>query len=52
MNYGLVPLSGKVLSSLDLAELEQIHQGQPILRFEPRILPHTLSVRGIRRSTR
>jgi type VI secretion system protein ImpF len=46
LNYGLLPLSGKVVSSLELSELEQILK-QAILRFEPRILPHTLVVRGI-----
>jgi type VI secretion system protein ImpF len=46
VNYGLAPLSGKVLSSLDLAELDRVIK-EAILRFEPRILPHTLSVRGI-----
>ena len=46
LNYGLVPLSGNLISSLDLAELDQILK-QAILRFEPRILAHTLSVRGV-----
>jgi type VI secretion system protein ImpF len=46
LNYGLPPLSGSLVSSLDLAELDQILK-QAILRFEPRILPHTLSVRGV-----
>ena len=46
LNYGLAPLSGKLVSSLDLSELERILR-EAILRFEPRILPHTLSVRGI-----
>jgi len=46
LNYGLAPLSGKIVSSLDLAELERVLK-DAILRFEPRILPHTLSVRGI-----
>ena len=46
LNYGLVPLSGNPVSSMDLAALDQILK-QAILRFEPRILPHTLSVRGV-----
>jgi type VI secretion system protein ImpF len=46
VNYGLAPLSGKLASSLDLAELEQGIK-QTILRFEPRILAHTLVVRGV-----
>jgi type VI secretion system protein ImpF len=46
VNYGLVPLSGRVLSSLDISELDQAIK-TAILSFEPRILPHSLSVRGI-----
>ena len=46
LNYGLVPLSGKLLSSLDLAELEEVMR-QTIISFEPRILPSTLTVRGL-----
>jgi type VI secretion system protein ImpF len=46
LNYGLMPLSGNPISSMDLAELDQMLK-QAILRFEPRILPHTLSVRGV-----
>jgi type VI secretion system protein ImpF len=46
LNYGLMALSGQPISSLDLAELDQVLK-QAILRFEPRILPHTLSVRGM-----
>ena len=46
LNYGLLPLSGSLISSLDLAELDQVLK-QAILRFEPRILSHTLSVRGV-----
>ena len=46
LNYGLAPLSGKLVSSLDLAELEQVIK-QTILRFEPRILPQTLAIRGV-----
>jgi type VI secretion system protein ImpF len=46
LNYGLIPLSGKLVSSLDLAELEEIIR-RTIIRFEPRILARTLSVRGI-----
>lgn len=46
VNYGLIPLSGKLVSSLDLGELEQVIK-QTIIRFEPRILPHTLTVRGL-----
>jgi type VI secretion system protein ImpF len=46
LNYGLAPLSGKLVSSLDLSALERVLK-DAIVRFEPRILPHTLSVRGI-----
>ena len=46
VNYGLVPLSGKLVSSLNLAELEDVIR-QTIIRFEPRILPRTLTVRGM-----
>jgi type VI secretion system protein ImpF len=46
LNYGLASLSGKLVSSLDIARLERALK-DALLRFEPRILPHTLSVRGI-----
>jgi type VI secretion system protein ImpF len=46
LNYGLAALAGHPVSSLELADLEQVLK-QAILRFEPRILPHTLSVRGV-----
>jgi len=46
VNYGLAPLSGKLVSSMNLPELERVLK-DAILRFEPRILPHTLSVRSI-----
>jgi type VI secretion system protein ImpF len=45
LNYGLAPLSGKLVSGLDLSSIERILK-DAILRFEPRILAHTLSVRG------
>jgi type VI secretion system protein ImpF len=45
LNYGLVPLAGRPISEFDLAELDQVLK-QAILRFEPRILPHTVSVRA------
>jgi len=46
LNYGLSPLSGNTVAGLDLSVLENILR-EAILRFEPRILPHTLSVRGL-----
>jgi type VI secretion system protein ImpF len=45
LNYGLAPLSGRLVSNLDLSELERILK-EAIVRFEPRILPDTLVVRG------
>jgi type VI secretion system protein ImpF len=46
VNFGLAPLSGILVSSLDFSRLERILK-EALLRFEPRILPQTLSVRGI-----
>lgn len=46
LNYGLTPLSGNPVAGLDLSALERILK-DAILRFEPRILPHTLAVRGL-----
>jgi type VI secretion system protein ImpF len=46
VNYGLAPLSGKLVSSLDLSRLERILK-DALVRFEPRILPRTLSVQTV-----
>jgi type VI secretion system protein ImpF len=46
LNYGLAALAGNTVAGLELAEVEGILK-EAILRFEPRILPHTLAVRGI-----
>ena len=46
INYGLMPLSGKVVSGLEISGLERVLK-QAIARFEPRILPHTLVVKGV-----
>ncbi|HEY7037559.1 MAG TPA: type VI secretion system baseplate subunit TssE [Methylomirabilota bacterium] len=46
VNYGLTPLSGRAISSLDVSMLEGVLK-DAILRFEPRILPHSLGVRAI-----
>jgi len=46
LNYGLTPLSGRPVSTLDLTELESILK-EAIQRFEPRILPETLAVRAL-----
>ncbi len=44
LNYGVMDLAGKTVSSMELGELEeQIRKA--ILVFEPRILPNSLSVR-------
>jgi|SRR5262249_15492217 len=46
VNYGLAPLSGRIVSSVDLGTLERLLR-EALLRFEPRILRGTLTVRGI-----
>jgi type VI secretion system protein ImpF len=46
LNYGLPALSGRLVSGLDLTELERALR-DAILAFEPRILPDTLQVTGI-----
>jgi type VI secretion system protein ImpF len=46
LNYGLTPLSGRTVSGLDLSGVERILH-EAIERFEPRILPGTLSVRAL-----
>ena len=46
VNYGLEPLSGRSVSSLDLPALERVLT-EAIKRFEPRILPGTLAVRAL-----
>ena len=43
LSFGLPPLSGQTLSSIDAHGLEQ-RVAQAILKFEPRILPKTLEV--------
>jgi type VI secretion system protein ImpF len=47
INYGLPPLAGRPASQYDLAELSRVLR-EVILRFEPRILAHTLKVRAER----
>ena len=46
LNYGLAPLAGNPVASLDLHEVERILK-EAIQRFEPRILPDSLTVKGI-----
>ena len=43
INYGMPPLAGRPASQYDLTELARVLR-EVILRFEPRILPHTLKV--------
>ena len=43
---GLAPLAGNPVASLDLHEVERILK-EAIQRFEPRILPDSLTVKGI-----
>jgi type VI secretion system protein ImpF len=46
LGYGLPPMSGQLASKVDVALLErEIHDA--ILRFEPRILAHDLTVRAL-----
>jgi type VI secretion system protein ImpF len=46
VNYGIAPLSGILVSKLDLGDLEQMLR-QAIIDFEPRLLPDSVMVRGI-----
>jgi len=46
LNYGLPPLSGQRVSTLDLTQIERSIAAS-LRRFEPRILPDTLVVRAI-----
>jgi type VI secretion system protein ImpF len=46
LNFGLPPLAGQRVSRLDVHELERTI-AQAIRRFEPRILPATLSVHAL-----
>jgi type VI secretion system protein ImpF len=43
INYGMPPLAGRPASQYELPELSRVLR-DVILRFEPRILPHTLKV--------
>jgi type VI secretion system protein ImpF len=43
INYGMPPLAGRPASQYDLVELSRVLR-DVILRFEPRILAHTLKV--------
>jgi type VI secretion system protein ImpF len=46
LNYGLPPLSGLLVSNIELASMEQWIR-QAIINFEPRIVSETLSVRAV-----
>ncbi|MGE0797073.1 MAG: type VI secretion system baseplate subunit TssE [Lautropia sp.] len=46
INFGITPLSGMLVSKLELSDLEQMLR-QAIIDFEPRILPDSIQVRGI-----
>jgi type VI secretion system protein ImpF len=46
LNYGLAPLAGRLVSNLDLTSLERVLK-DAILRFEPRILGESLTVRAL-----
>ena len=46
LNYGLSSLAGHPVASLELHEVERILK-EAIERFEPRILPHSLTVKGV-----
>jgi type VI secretion system protein ImpF len=43
INYGMPPLAGRPASQYDLSELSRVLR-EVIMRFEPRIIPHTLKV--------
>jgi type VI secretion system protein ImpF len=46
LNYGLPPLSGQLASKVDVPSVEQSLR-EAILRYEPRILEHSLSVKAV-----
>lgn len=46
LNFGLPPLSGQLVSKLDVGSIERAIQ-RAIERYEPRILPLTLEVRAL-----
>ena len=47
VNYGIPELTGRTIAGLEVDEISELIK-QAILRFEPRVLPHTLEVRGIK----
>jgi type VI secretion system protein ImpF len=46
LNFGLPPMSGELASKIDVPGVEQAIR-EAILRYEPRILEHSLSVKAV-----
>jgi len=46
LNFGMPDMSGKTASSVDIKELERL-LGKTIQEFEPRLLPESLSIKGV-----
>lgn len=46
LNFGLPPMSGQLASKVDVPSVEQAIR-DAILRYEPRILEHSLSVKAV-----
>lgn len=46
LNFGLPPMSGQLASKVDVPSVEQSIR-EAILRFEPRILEHSLTVKAV-----
>lgn len=46
LNFGLPPMSGQLASKVDVPSVEQAIR-EAILRYEPRILEHDLTVRAV-----
>jgi type VI secretion system protein ImpF len=46
LNYGVPDLTGLTVSTVDAVELERTIR-QAVVRFEPRLLPHTVRVRVV-----
>jgi type VI secretion system protein ImpF len=47
LNYGVGELSGQLISSMDISQMERALR-QAILDFEPRILPRSLRIRALK----
>jgi len=46
LNFGMPDMSGKTVSSVDVKEIERL-LGRTIQEFEPRLLPESLSIKGV-----